>query len=112
MITTRSTQHATFTLERTYPAARERVFRAWSEVKAKSRWFACHPEWEVFESALDFRVGGREVWRVGPRGGVVHVNETVYHDIVPGERIIYSYAMQLGERKISVSVATVEFTIR
>jgi uncharacterized protein YndB with AHSA1/START domain len=37
-------------------------------------------------------------------------NDTWYHDIVPDERIVWSYAMQLGDRRISVSLATVELS--
>jgi uncharacterized protein YndB with AHSA1/START domain len=104
----RSTRHDTFVIERTYPASPARVFAAWSRLEAKSRWFGCHEDWQVLEHTLDFRPGGREVWRGGPRGGVVHANHTLYYDIVPDERIVYSYEMHLGETRISVSLTTVE----
>ena len=39
-----------------------------------------------------------------------HQNDTYYHDIVPGERIVWSYAMQVGGRRISVSLATLELS--
>ena len=32
-----------------------------------------------------------------------------YHDIVPDERIVYSYTMHVNGNKISVSLATIEF---
>jgi uncharacterized protein YndB with AHSA1/START domain len=104
----RSTQHDTFTIERRYPAAPERVFRAFADLDTKKKWFGCVPGWEVAEHTLDFRVGGREVVRVGPRGGTGHRNDTVYHDIVPHERIVWSYTMRLGDKPISVSLSTVE----
>ncbi|MFL5493940.1 MAG: SRPBCC family protein [Gemmatimonadales bacterium] len=104
----RASQHDTFTIERRYRAAPARVFAAFADPARKSRWFGCVEEWEVAEHTLDFRVGGRELWRGGPPGGMPHRNDTVYHDIVPNERIVWSYAMQLGERRISVSLATVE----
>lgn len=104
----RSTQHDTFTIERRYPAAPERVFRAFADLDTKKKWFGCVPGWEVAEHTLDFRIGGREVVRVGPRGGTEHRNDTVYHDIVPNERIVWSYTMRLGDKPISVSLSTVE----
>jgi uncharacterized protein YndB with AHSA1/START domain len=104
----RSTQHDTFTIERRYPAPPERVFRAFADRDTKARWFGCEPGWDVAEHTLDFRVGGREVWRGGPRGGAQHRNDTVYHDIVPNERIVWSYTMRLGDSPISVSLSTVE----
>jgi uncharacterized protein YndB with AHSA1/START domain len=60
------------------------------------------------EFELDFRVGGREVSRGGPPGGPVHTYEAHYQDIVPDERIVYSYSMSLDQTLISVSLATVE----
>ncbi|MFL5619095.1 MAG: SRPBCC family protein [Gemmatimonadaceae bacterium] len=105
---TRSATHDTFTIERRYPVSPARVFAAFADPAKKARWFGCAPEWVVTEQTMDFRVGGREVWRVGPPGGTEHRNDTVYHDIVPNERIVWSYAMQLDERRISVSLSTVE----
>lgn len=105
----RNTNHATFSIERIYDAAPVRVFAAWASAEEKAKWNACHTEWVAFEQAMDFRVGGKEVNRVGPKGGTLHSFEAVYHDIVPNERIIYSYKMHLDDRLISVSLATVEF---
>src|SRR6185503_14165314 len=64
------------------------------------------------ESEMDFRVGGREVSKGGPKGGPVHAFNAIYQDIVPDERIIYSYDMHLGETRISVSVTTIELKPR
>jgi uncharacterized protein YndB with AHSA1/START domain len=36
--------------------------------------------------------------------------EALYRDIVPDQRIVYTYDMLLHETRISVSLATVEFT--
>jgi uncharacterized protein YndB with AHSA1/START domain len=58
---------------------------------------------------MDFRVGGRERNSGGPKGGPQHVFEARYLDIVENERVIYVYDMYIGARKISVSLATVEF---
>jgi uncharacterized protein YndB with AHSA1/START domain len=109
-MSTGATQHDSFTIERTYPASPARVFRAFADPAAKAKWFGCVEGWVVGEHTSDFRVGGREVWRVGPSGGTEHRNDTVYHDIVPDERIVWSYAMMVGARRISVSLATVELT--
>jgi uncharacterized protein YndB with AHSA1/START domain len=107
-MTDRSVTHATFALERSYDASPARVFAAWADPAAKARWFAGPEEWGRDEFELDFRVGGREVSRGGPPGGPVHTYEAVYQDIVPDERIVYSYSMFLDLTLISVSLATVE----
>jgi uncharacterized protein YndB with AHSA1/START domain len=104
----RSAQHDTFTIDRRYPASPAKVFGHFADPAKKARWFGCVEGWEVAEHTLDVRVGGREVWRGGQPGGTQHRNDTVYYDIVANERIVWSYSMQLGERRISVSLSTLE----
>lgn len=104
----RSTEHATFVIERTYAASPARVFAAWAEPAAKARWFVGPDEWNQGGHELDFRVGGRERVSGGPPGGPVHSFDGRYQDIVPDQRIVYSYDMHLDETRISVSLATVE----
>jgi len=108
-MTERSTTHSTFAIERTYDALPAHVFAAWASQEAKSRWMGCDPTWVQGKQELDFRVGGREMNRAGPKGGPVHAFDAVYHDIVPNERIIFSYELRLDKRLISVSMTTVEF---
>ena len=105
----RSVVHGMFSLERTYDAPVERVWRAVSDEAAKAKWFGGEEgRWRPIERAMDFCVGGRERLKGQWEGGVVSTFEAVYHDIVENERIVYSYAMWLNERKISVSLATME----
>jgi uncharacterized protein YndB with AHSA1/START domain len=105
----RSVTHATFVIQREYDSAPATVFGAWSDPKAKADWFVGPDDWGPNEYALDFRVGGREFNRGGPKGGPIHTYEARYYDIVPNERIIIAYDLHLDERRISVSLATVEF---
>ena len=86
----RSVAHATFVIERTYDAAPARVFNAWADPVAKARWFG-PGELTKGGHELDFRVGGREINRGGPPGGAVYTFDACYQDIVPDERIVYTY---------------------
>jgi len=106
-MTKRSVTHATFVIERTYPASPARVFAAFASRAAKVRWFVGPPEWGPSDHELDFRVGGRERVSGGPKGGTIHLFEARFQDIVPDQRIISSYDMHLGDKRISVSLATV-----
>lgn len=106
----RSTTHATFVIERTYAAATTRVFDAWSQPEAKARWFVGPDAWKQSDHTLDCRVGGREHVSGGPPGGPIHSYDAVYQDIVPNERIVFTYDMHMDDKRISVSVATIEFT--
>jgi uncharacterized protein YndB with AHSA1/START domain len=105
----RSTQHSTFVIDRTYDATPERVFAAFATLDAKERWFHGPVEWNTAEYLLDFREGGREVWRGGLKGGPEHSNYTIYQDIVPNERIVFTYEMRMDRTRISVSLTTIEF---
>ncbi|MGG3572354.1 SRPBCC family protein [Bacillus gobiensis] len=94
--------HDTFVIERVYDSPPAQVFSAWADPAAKARWFTKADE-------FDFQVGGRESSRGGPDGGPVFTFDARYQEIVPDERIVYSYTMDLDETRISVSVTTVEF---
>ena len=104
----RSVVHGAFHIERAYDATAEEVYKALSEEAAKSRWFIGPSGWRLIERVMDFRVGGRE--RVQGRfdGGVTTTFDAVYHDIIPRERIVYTYEMRVDDRKISVSLATLQ----
>ena len=92
--------HSTFSLERTYDAS--------ADPEQKAAWFAGPPEWPLAAFEVDFRVGGREMNRGGPKDGPMHSFEALYYDIVPDQRIVYSYEMHLDDKRISVSLATIE----
>ncbi len=103
----RSTAHATFVIERTYDASPARVFAACSDPAVKARWFG-DPTDANAKYELDFRVGGRERNLGGPPGGPVYTYEARYEEIVPDQRIVSTYTMDLDRTRISISVATLE----
>ncbi len=108
-MTERSVTHSTFVIERSYDASPARVYSAWADPIVKRRWFAGPDEWGTGRHELDFRVGGREINRGGPAGGPVYTFNALYQDIVPDQRIVYTYDMHVDDTRLSVSVATIEF---
>jgi uncharacterized protein YndB with AHSA1/START domain len=108
-MTKRSVHHDTFVIERTYKYPPERVYAAWADQGAKARWFVGPDNWEKSNHKLDFRVGGNESVSGGAPGGPVHYYNATYQDIVPNERIVSTYDMLMDDKRISVSVATIEF---
>jgi uncharacterized protein YndB with AHSA1/START domain len=106
-MTERSVVHATFVIERTYPALPARVFKAFADETAKSKWFG-GPGAVVLERAFDFRVDGVEIMVGRHPSGVVSAFYCTYHDIVPDQRIVYAYRMTLDGVPISSSLATIE----
>lgn len=100
-MTERFVKHATFVVERTYAASPARVYQAWSDANSKAKWFS---KPEIF----DFRVGGREYSSGGPPEGPVFTYDAYYQEIVPEERIVYSYSLDSDDIRMSVSITTVE----
>jgi len=109
-VSSRSVAHGTFVIERTYAASPRRVFAAWADPAAKAVWFVGPDGWKELRREIDFRIGGRERLSGAHPGGRVSDFDGVYHDIVPDRRIVYSYGMHLDDKRISVSLATVELT--
>jgi uncharacterized protein YndB with AHSA1/START domain len=105
----RNIVHATFHIERAYDAPIDRVWRALTDENAKKKWFAGSPgRWELIERHMDVRVGGTERLKGRWEGGVVSTFDAVYHDVVENERLVYSYVMHLDDKKISVSLASLQ----
>jgi len=107
------TIHNTFVIERSYPATPERVFAAFADPAKKRRWFIEGDHHEVEEFEMDFRVGGSERARYRfkegtPLQGRELTNDTIYQDIVPNCRVVYTSTMALGDKRFSVSLCTVE----
>ena len=111
-MTERSVIHDTFVIERTYPASASRVFAAFASREAKDAWGETGDMAEAEPAtgpvAFDFRVGGHE--RFGNvHQGVRLTYDAIYYDIVPDQRLVYSYEMYAAGVRFSVSVATIEF---
>jgi len=108
-MTAHSAQHGTFTIERNLNYPPEMVYRAWADPKAKERWFAAPATARSTNREQNFHIGGRDTLKTTWPSGLVSEFSAEYWDIVPNARIVYIYEMHLDGKKISVSLATVEF---
>jgi uncharacterized protein YndB with AHSA1/START domain len=108
-MTERSVTHGTFNLQRVYEVPRERVFAAFATKEGKAGWFHGGDGYAIVERAFEFREGGKEILVGRWETGMVTRMDLIYFDIVPNERIVYTYEMRLDGTKISVSLATIEF---
>lgn len=101
----------TFTLERTFGVAPSTVFAAWASRDSKHAWFAVGDDFlaSVDEYRLEFRVGGQErlLGTLSGSGNTFDYRST-YGDIVDDKRIVATYDVLINDRRLSVSVLTVE----
>ena len=111
-MTDRSVVHGSFSIERNYSTAPQRVFAAWASQSEKNRWFGEGDDFlaSTDEYTLDFRVGGRERHNGTLPGGRAFNYDAIYQDIVDDRRIIASYDVRIGGRRISVSLMTIEIS--
>ena len=100
--------HASFSVERTFPAPPARVFAAFADPDLKAAWFRGPEGWQATTRTLDFREGGHEIAAGEVPGEWSSRFEATYHVIEADSQIVYSYVMHHSDVRLSVSVATVE----
>jgi len=87
------------------------VFAAFASQEAKDAWGDTgdiETPADAEPSEFDFRAGGQERFTVRAEGAT-YLYDALYYDIVPDQRIVYSYEMYKNGARLSVSVATIEF---
>ena len=100
--------YADFTIKRSFKVPVKKLYKMFADQEAKELWFK-GPDNAPNKHEMDFRVGGSELNSGKFHDGITHVFKAHYYDIVPNERIVYSYEMFLNNNRISVSLATLEF---
>jgi uncharacterized protein YndB with AHSA1/START domain len=79
------------TLNRSYPVAPERVWRAWTDPQALKRWFGPGGEDPVSLAQLDVRAGGRFRIVFGGPDGKAHDVQGVYKEVVPNRKLVFTW---------------------
>jgi uncharacterized protein YndB with AHSA1/START domain len=96
-------------IRRVVPAARDRVFEAWTKPEIMSQWFAAAPDWRC-EATADVRVGGTYRLRMLEPTGTAHEQFGEYREIVPVSRLVFTWSCpEVGVRG---SVVTLELEDR
>jgi uncharacterized protein YndB with AHSA1/START domain len=101
-------QHATIKLEHSYSAPPERVFSEFADPVARARWSAPSDDALVYDEA-DFRVGGKDVFRCGPKGDPKFRGETRYLHIAPNARVVSSETVDLEGQHLAIALSTLDF---
>lgn len=108
--TTKAADQHTATLEirRRIPAARERVFDAWTQAKELDRWSAPSPM--TARAEVDLRVGGRYRIVMRDRDGAERSVGGVYRVVERPSKLVYTW--KWDESPMGDSIVTVEFLDR
>jgi uncharacterized protein YndB with AHSA1/START domain len=113
--------HGTFTIERHYPHAPEKVFDAFRDPVKKRRWMGGEGDpnsaarkhhgdnFEIVSFEMNFKVDEFERWTFRVPGGPLMRNDTRYHQIIPNHSIVFVYTMDLADHRMSSSQNTVQF---
>lgn len=100
--------HAGFTLEQAITAPAGVVFQALADPAARARWGVPSDDEVLIYDAADFRVGGRDSFRCGPRDAPAFLGETRYLAITPGARIVSAETVATGGQTLACALLTTE----
>ena len=78
-------------LNRSYPVAPEKVWRAWTDPQAVKKWWGPGPGEPVSVAELDVRVGGRFRIVFGGADGNAHECVGVYREVVPNRKLVFTW---------------------
>ena len=93
------------TIKRKLKASAETVFDAWTKPEALKRWFGPSDDMDIVIATTDLRVGGRYRIVGQERGGEQNRVGGVYRDIVPGRKLVFTWAWEsTPERESLVTV--------
>lgn len=97
-------------IARTFPAPREKVFKAWTEAQALKAWFAPSDKYVTRIPVLEPRVGGR--YRIEMEfEGKAHVVVGTYREVQPPEKLVFTWKWET-EPAHGETVVTIEFLDR
>jgi uncharacterized protein YndB with AHSA1/START domain len=83
-------------LERTYDAAPEAVFDAFTDPQAQKELYADAPDWTV-QATCDLRVGGRWTIAFGPAGATPARETNVFQVVDRPRRLVYASTMTMPD---------------
>lgn len=99
----------TIIFERTYKATPARVFEAWRDPKARERWSKPSDDTGMVYDKADFRVGGEDIARCGPKDDLRFHARVRYLEIAPSQRIVMAETIAENGTAIAASLIFIDF---
>lgn len=101
--------HDAITMERTYNASPARVFAAWESLEARLRWSIPFPAAGAAYDQAEFRAGGLDIMRCGPKDDMRFLAHVRYLEILPDRRIVMAESVAEDGTIRAASLITVQF---
>ena len=105
-----NTLHITLVFERDIPATVEQVFAAFADPASRIEWGAPSDKTALIYDEADFREGGQDRFRCGPKADPNIHGTTRYLDIIPNCRIVSSETIAMDRKRLCASLSTLELT--
>jgi uncharacterized protein YndB with AHSA1/START domain len=109
-MTQSSILHTTLVFERDIPATVEQVFAAFADPATRIKWGAPSDKTALIYDEADFREGGQDRFRCGPKADPNIYGTTRYLDIIHNRRIVSSETIVMGGKRLCASLSTLELT--
>jgi uncharacterized protein YndB with AHSA1/START domain len=93
---------------RHYAARPEKVWRAWTDPQALSRWFGPADTDAVTQAELDVRVGGHYSIAFRTTDGEGHRVSGIYQEVEPERRLSFTWAWQSTPERVSLVTIELE----
>ncbi|MEX2296172.1 MAG: SRPBCC domain-containing protein [Dongiaceae bacterium] len=101
----RTETRPSLTLKRRIKAAPAKIYAAWTDPALILRWFG-PDSGEVLEAETDVRVGGRYHIAFRTGDGERHDVSGVYHEVLPGEKLVFTWAWRTTPERESMVTVT------
>ena len=105
---TRVKQKPSLTLNRRFPVAPEKVWRAWTDPQAIAKWWGPGQGEPVSLAQADVRIGGRFRIVFGGADGKAHECAGVYREVVPNRKLVFTWTW-LNSTPERESLVTIRF---
>jgi uncharacterized protein YndB with AHSA1/START domain len=109
-MTPMTTLHKTLVFEREVPAPVEDVFAAFADPAARAAWGAPSDNTALIYDEADFREGGQDRFRCGPKADPNIQGVTQYLEIIANRRVVSSETVAMNGNRLCASLTTLELT--
>ena len=93
------------TVKRRFNAPPAKVFQAWTDPEKVKRWMG-PGEVVALSAESDARTGGRYRWVMRAPNGEEHDVSGVYHEVIPNEKLVFSWAWKSTPERESLVTVT------